>query len=271
MENICKYEIGQVVTNNELIAEFKCGQSGGMRRSNAKNALIIISDNTKGLYENKWFGDILHYTGMGRIGDQDLNYKQNKTLVESNENGVTLCLLEVLIPTEYIYRGTVSLDADPYQEIQKGEDGELRKVWMFPLILSVKSQRIAEAQFKKYINEKEKGAVKLTLSKLKELAKQNGSHKVSVRKVESNVYVRDTYIAEYAKRRAKGLCQLCGEKAPFLNNEGKPYLECHHIDWISNGGSDTIENTVALCPNCHRKMHILNLTSDKNTMKSQTL
>lgn len=27
-------------------------------------------------------------------------------------------------------------------------------------------------------------------------------------------------------------------------------------------GSDTIENTVALCPNCHRKMHVLNSKKD---------
>jgi len=24
---------------------------------------------------------------------------------------------------------------------------------------------------------------------------------------------------------------------------------------LANGGSDTIENTIALCPNCHREFH----------------
>lgn len=24
--------------------------------------------------------------------------------------------------------------------------------------------------------------------------------------------------------------------------------------WLSNDGEDTIDNTIALCPNCHRKM-----------------
>ncbi|MBS5788180.1 MAG: HNH endonuclease [Clostridioides difficile] len=45
-----------------------------------------------------------------------------------------------------------------------------------------------------------------------------------------------------------------------LNNE--PYLEVHNIIWLSNGGNDDIDNTVALCPNCHKKMHILNLDKD---------
>ena len=32
--------------------------------------------------------------------------------------------------------------------------------------------------------------------------------------------------------------------------------------WLSEGGEDSIENTVALCPNCHRKMHVVNLQED---------
>lgn len=75
-------------------------------------------------------------------------------------------------------------------------------------------------------------------------------------------YVRDRFVSEYAKTRAKGICQLCDMPAPFIDKEGKPYLETHHIVWLSRGGEDSVENTVALCPNCHRKMHILNLEND---------
>ncbi|WP_223111555.1 HNH endonuclease [Billgrantia pellis] len=34
------------------------------------------------------------------------------------------------------------------------------------------------------------------------------------------------------------------------------------MEWLAKGGEDTIENTVALCPNCHRKMHALGLEAD---------
>ncbi|NSL52794.1 HNH endonuclease [Calidifontibacillus erzurumensis] len=267
MSSFCKFKIGQTVTNSEIIAEFKCGNMGGMRRSKATNSLIIISDHTKGLYEDKWIGDVLHYTGMGKSGDQDLNFMQNKTLAESDTNGVEVHLFEVLVPTEYIYRGLVTLADKPYQEIQKGEDGVPRKVWMFPLKLKSTSQAIPEETFKKYIKEKEKVAEKLSFTELKNRAEQNESDKVSKRKVSSNVYIRDPFIAEYAKRRANGICDLCDQQAPFTTKEGKPYLECHHIEWLSEGGSDTIENTVALCPNCHRKMHVLNLPSDKEKLR----
>jgi len=39
-------------------------------------------------------------------------------------------------------------------------------------------------------------------------------------------------------------------------------LESHHVIWLSRNGEDTIYNTVALDPSCHRKMHILDLVSD---------
>lgn len=75
-------------------------------------------------------------------------------------------------------------------------------------------------------------------------------------------YQRSLHVKEYALRRANGKCQLCLNEAPFCSAEGKPYLEVHHVIWLSNEGSDTPENVVALCPNCHRKMHIVNGKSD---------
>jgi len=97
---------------------------------------------------------------------------------------------------------------------------------------------------------------------IKEIAKSRESREVKTRTVTSVQKTRDPYISEYAKRRANGICQLCGNPAPFVDSKGKPYLETHHIIWLSHGGEDTIENTVALCPNCHKKMHIVNVEAD---------
>ncbi len=82
----------------------------------------------------------------------------------------------------------------------------------------------------------------------------------------SNSFIRDRYVSEYAKRRARGQCQLCGSPAPFKDQYGHPYLESHHIIWLADGGSDSIDNVAALCPNCHRKMHSLNLEEDVQTL-----
>jgi len=78
----------------------------------------------------------------------------------------------------------------------------------------------------------------------------------------SEVIVRDTCVSEYAKVLAAGKCELCRQPAPFMDSKGKPYLETHHVVWLSKGGADSIYNTVALCPNCHRKMHVVNDPAD---------
>lgn len=83
----------------------------------------------------------------------------------------------------------------------------------------------------------------------------------------SVVYARNRYVAELAKRRADGICELCRKRAPFTNASNEPFLESHHIVWLAHGGPDSIENTVALCPNCHRKMHIVNDAKDIRKLK----
>ena len=56
--------------------------------------------------------------------------------------------------------------------------------------------------------------------------------------------------------RAIGVCEECGCNAPFFRaSDGTQYLEIHHILPLSEGGDDTVENALALCPNCHRKKH----------------
>jgi len=69
-------------------------------------------------------------------------------------------------------------------------------------------------------------------------------------------------VIERTKQRARGICQLCGRKAPFNDKQGNPYLEVHHIIWLSRGGADKLSNTAALCPNCHAKMHIVDDDKD---------
>lgn len=128
-----KLEIGQILSNKQLVEVFQCGNMGGMRRSHATNTLVIISDYTKGLYQDKWIGGTLHYTGMGKVGDQDINWAQNATLAECGSNGVDVHLFEVIDVGEYIYCGRVCLAEEPYTDIQPDDNGHKRLVWMFPV------------------------------------------------------------------------------------------------------------------------------------------
>lgn len=126
-------KIGETLKNSDIVEKFKCGNMGGMRRSKTTNTLVIVSDYTKGIYHDKWIGGVLHYTGMGKSGDQDIHWAQNKTLAECGHNGVDVHLFEVIDAGEYVYCGRIELVDKPYTETQPGEDGIDRKVWMFPI------------------------------------------------------------------------------------------------------------------------------------------
>ena len=65
---------------------------------------------------------------------------------------------------------------------------------------------------------------------------------------------RDPKVKAWVIRNAKGCCEYCKDTA-FVKDDGKGYLEVHHLRQLANHGSDKICNTVAVCANCHRKLH----------------
>lgn len=76
------------------------------------------------------------------------------------------------------------------------------------------------------------------------------------RLVHTWVFDRNPDVVAEILSRAKGICGLCGCEAPFIRRmDQTPYLEVHHRQRLVDGGKDTVENSVATCPNCHRKAH----------------
>lgn len=260
---------GDTINNDQLVDIFKCSPQGGMRKSKQTNTLIIVSNHIKSIYEDRWVSDVLHYTGMGMSGDQDINFAQNKTLNESSSNGFEVFLFEVFTKKQYTFRGPIQLAGQPYQEHQPDNNGENRKVWVFPVKLVDDSSKfvIKDDVLRKKQQLKEDRAKRLNTKELEKRARSSG--KSGTRPVITKAYERNPYVTELTKRRASGICALCQQPAPFKDKKGTPFLETHHIVWLSEGGEDTIENTVALCPNCHRKMHILNLESDLKSLRKQ--
>jgi 5-methylcytosine-specific restriction enzyme A len=135
---------------------------------------------------------------------------------------------------------------------------------MFPLRVVGNNFMTPEDLLKEKEAEKEKEAQKLSEKDLFNRAKI--ADRLGQRYTTSKTIDRDPYVSEYVKRRANGCCDLCGNHAPFTDKKGRPYLESHHIIWLSRGGEDTIYNTVALDPSCHRKMHVLDLEKDVSNL-----
>lgn len=93
--------------------------------------------------------------------------------------------------------------------------------------------------------------------KLREQAEEQATQNppVSVEKTRTQEYSRSEKVKQYAKKRADGTCEGCGDPAPFTSATGDPYLHAHHVHELSDGGADTPETVIALCPNCHYRVH----------------
>ena len=259
-------ERGSILSNEQLCAIFGCSPYGGMRRSKKTETLVIVSNHVVSIYHDRWVDGIFHYTGMGQTGDQSLISTQNKTLAESDKNNIGVHLFEVDREGEYRYQGLVQLAAIPYQETQPDQFQTDRYVWVFPLrLLEGASVPVNKQEFLSSQDLREKKIKNLSDEELTTKA-QKAPKRAGERTVTSTQYERDPYVSMLTKRRAKGICELCNCEAPFMDSKNRPYLETHHIKWIAEKGDDSIENTVALCPNCHRKMHILNLPSDREKL-----
>jgi 5-methylcytosine-specific restriction protein A len=75
-------------------------------------------------------------------------------------------------------------------------------------------------------------------------------------------FKRSAEVAEWVLKCAKGVCEHCSAQAPFVTKDGTAYLEVHHVKPLAEGGADTVENAVAVCPNCHRAAHYSAVASE---------
>jgi 5-methylcytosine-specific restriction protein A len=82
---------------------------------------------------------------------------------------------------------------------------------------------------------------------------------------ESTSFSRDPKVVAWILKNSNGICESCNEPAPFTKPDGDFYLEVHHLRRLADGGRDTVTNTVAVCPNCHRALHFSN---DRETIKT---
>jgi hypothetical protein len=73
----------------------------------------------------------------------------------------------------------------------------------------------------------------------------------------TRIYERSALVVAIAKLRAGNRCEVPDCKHPtFLDEDGITYSEVHHIEPLSEGGQDVLENVACLCPAHHREVHL---------------
>ena len=269
--------VGTVLTEREVHDTFECQTTFGIRMSRKNNLFVIMSGSAKEqVYHDWWEGDTLYYNGTDCNSDENANQTLTKGRGNNNSQLYQVWLTEPAlkkqiflfvkrVKNQCVYKGEVDLVKEPY--LQPRHDDPSRSVWIFPLRLrSVDIQEDRERFLRQ-----ERAVFEYDSDELRKLAKSRESVQpdmaTRVHRGLSSVYDRDSYISAYAKIRARGRCDLCGQPSPFSDRSGYPYLEEHHVLWLSRGGRDSIDNVVALCPNCHRKMHVVDDAADVEFLK----
>lgn len=81
--------------------------------------------------------------------------------------------------------------------------------------------------------------------------------------------VSESFFGKLVIKAAQGVCELCGQQFedcdPF---EQESFLEEHFVVWLYSGGTPSVDNVVALCPNCHKRIHMFNYQSDVDALKA---
>jgi 5-methylcytosine-specific restriction protein A len=107
-----------------------------------------------------------------------------------------------------------------------------------------------------YVPTADANALSAKVSELRKLAylkMPSGATHPQLTVKSTSSYVRDPVVKAWVLKVADGICEGCDHPAPFIGNDGLPYLEVHHVMPLASHGSDTPTNAVALCPNCHRR------------------
>lgn len=231
-------------------------QYGGNRQTGisplSNHPFILIFSGEQGEqygYKDGWNSDgVFLYTGEGRYGDMEF-VRGNKAIRDHLEDGRDLHLFQFM--EQGLWRYIDQMICIGYFLTQASDlDNDQRQAIVFKLL------PIAAANEEAIIDEDQSSSLdQLSLADLRQRAIQEAMVTQAPQDSYTHIFNRGTMIRAYALRRANGVCEACGEPAPFRTEAGYPYLESHHIHRLSDGGPDHPANVAAICPNCHRRVH----------------
>ncbi|MCK1586936.1 HNH endonuclease signature motif containing protein [Bradyrhizobium sp. 169] len=243
------FEEGRVYSRRaDVHAQFGGQQQGGIITP-AQHPLVIIITGEEGLthgYADRTREDgAFEYFGEGQIGDMVLQ-RGNLAIASHSAEGKSLLLFRktsegLRFVGEMVYEAH-HLEKAPDRE------GNQRSAIVFELR--------ALAAVVEGTEETAAAKPQAALEELRSLARAAATvSQMPATANGRNVYQRSQDVRNYVLARARGGCEGCRAPAPFARKDGSPYLEPHHIRRLSDGGPDDPSYVIALCPNCHRRVH----------------
>lgn len=268
------FEIGKEYNRKFEIHGVYKGQSQGGISTPKDSPLIFIFTSDKGEnygYKDEYRDDgLFWYTGEGQVGDMSMS-KGNKAILEHGKNNKTIHAFEYTRKAYVRYLGTAEC-LGYHRELRLDCAGEERSALVFHLdINSSLIEKGVEEPRQTYGSKKLLDLKKKNIKALRDAALSKSPMSLEKKEKRELVYYRSEALKLYVVLRSKGLCEGCENEAPFRTKTG-PFLECHHVHRLADGGPDHPKNVVALCPNCHRRAHYsIDAQSFNNKLKAVAL
>jgi 5-methylcytosine-specific restriction protein A len=200
-------------------------------------------------YEDEFRGETFVYTGEGREGDMEI-VGGNRAIRNHRKDGRQLHLFEDTDEAwQVTYVGQFEY-ADHFWQRLPDTNGEMREAIRFELEPAGGSTiefdgTLDDLTEQELYKRAERAATAVT---------SEGGNTPSGSS-SMTTYTRSDPVKRFARRMADGVCRGCDREAPFVDENGEPFLEVHHLNRRSDGGADHPDNVIAICPNCHRRVH----------------
>ncbi len=239
------------VRRADIHTPYRGQQYGGISTPRAVPGIFLFTGHAAGQigYEDRTEPDgTLRYTGEGQVGDMQM-VSGNAAIRDHAANGKDLLVFRQEKRGGLVrFEGLFACSGWEIER-QNGRDGVERDAIVFHL-----------APLREFeIEAGDVAAAPAPVVNLSELRKRALAAAVPSPGKQASpaatVFVRSRDVRDYVLARANGICEACGEPAPFTTATGRPYLEAHHIRRLSDGGPDDPRHVGGICPNCHRRAH----------------
>lgn len=242
---------GQIYRRRELHQKYGGQPQGGISTPRNHNLIFLFTGETGHQYgyRDRWIEDgIFLYSGEGQRGDMTF-IRGNKAIRDHIKKGEDLHLFKDVGGGEVQYLGQMVCTGC---KDRRGPDlaGQDRRIIVFELTpVAALSPGVTDLD-----EDPEFWQESLEELRKKAMAAAATTPKTP-RERKASAYARSKDVRKYVLRRANGVCEACGQKAPFLTAADRPYLEPHHVRRLSDGGPDDLRWVIGVCPNCHARAH----------------
>ena len=247
------FEVGKEYNRRlEIHGRFGGQERGGIATPKDYPAIFLFTADRGGTYgyEDHFREDgVFLYTGEGQVGDMDC-VRGNLAIRDSEKDGRSIYLFEEVRKGVVRFVGNCRY-LGHHHEDRLDSSGGTRRAIVFELEVGGEGQ--VEGTASEALVPASRGGD--TLEKLRIAALSAGPQTSEPKVRLAQVHYRAEAVKKYVLKRSGGKCEGCKQDAPFKNRRGQPYLEPHHTTRRADGGPDSPCHVIALCPNCHRRVH----------------